>query len=90
MSEEIDFDKVHAWQEIKRLKAEIKDLRGQLAIPGLQMQKLMDVEYAEIERLKAENNKWVKDSYKTMVEIDRLKHEIRLLRAELETLKAMR
>ena len=50
---DIDIDKIHAWQEIERLKAEIKDLRERLAIPGIHMKRLMDVEYAEIERLKA-------------------------------------
>ena len=35
---------------------------------------------AEIARLKAKNDKWVKESYKTMVEIERLKGEFQKAR----------
>ena len=60
---------IRLFQENERLKSEIKTLTERLVIPGIHMQSLMDVEHAEIERLK---------------------QEIRLLKAELETRKAMR
>jgi uncharacterized small protein (DUF1192 family) len=60
--------------EVERLKAEIMSgLANQGAYDLRLVKDILAEKDAEIARLKAENDKWVKESFKTLKEIERLK-----------------